>query len=99
MNRSLIAIPAAIAVTVFTLGISTPAFAQVDACSAAPGALRAAAAAVDTSVAKKALGNIATGEKLCEAGNELAASRKFKVAAKALNVDYATLKAPVAAAK
>ena len=99
MNRSLITLPVALVFTALTVATATPAFAKADNCVTAPAALRAAAAGAAGDVAKRALAQVATGEKLCEAGNDLAASRKFKVAAKLVNVDYTALTTPAAAAK
>jgi hypothetical protein len=98
MNR--FALVAAAALTAGTLSFAAPATANTEVCATAPGALRAAAAAnTDASAQRKALGLVATGEKLCEARNRTGATAKFKVAAKALGVDYASLTTPVAAAQ
>ena len=91
--RRLFVAPAAAA----GLFLAMPAFAATD-CAATPAQLRTAAASAEASVAKKALGYVSIGEKLCEAGNDRAANKKFAAAAKTLNVDVASLTA-VAAAK
>ena len=96
MNRTLIAAPVAIFMTALTLASATPAFAQGDVC-AAPAALRTAAASAQPDAAKKALKSVAMGELLCGEGNKRDAAAKFKAAAKALGVDYASLSTKVAA--
>jgi hypothetical protein len=68
-----------------------------DDCAATPSQLRNIAASADAASAKKALGYVSIGEKLCEAGNERAAGKKFAAAAKTLNVDLATLTTAAAA--
>lgn len=68
-----------------------------ESCSAAPSQLRTVASSADAATAKKALGYVSIGEKLCEAGNDRAAGKKFAAAAKALNVDLATLTSAAAA--
>jgi hypothetical protein len=99
MRRLLIAAPAAIALTAgIFLVAATPALAGDAECAAAPAQLRTAAATAEASVARRALGYINVGQKLCEEGNERAAGKKFAAAAKTLGVDTASLTA-VAAAK
>lgn len=93
--RRLFLAPAAVALTA-GLFLAAPAFAASD-CAATPTQLRAAAATAEASVAKKALGYVSIGEKLCEAGNDRAANKKFAAAAKTLNVDVASLTAVTAA--
>ncbi|MFC3713585.1 hypothetical protein ACFOMD_13475 [Sphingoaurantiacus capsulatus] len=71
-----------------------------ETCAASPSALRTAAStSADAAAAKKALGFVAIGEKLCDAGADRAAGKKFAAAAKALNVDLASLTPAAAAAK
>lgn len=69
-----------------------------ETCSATSSQLRTMAASADAATAKKALGFVSIGEKLCDQGADRAAGKKFAAAAKALNVDLASL-TPVAAAK
>lgn len=89
MRRFLITAPAAI---LLTAGLATaPALAKKETCTAEGTQLRGQAATADAAAAKQALRYIATGEKLCEAGNERAAGKKFAAAAKALNVATASL--------
>ena len=99
MRRLFVAAPAAIALTAgLFLVTATPAFAADEACAATPAQLRTIAATADAAAAKRALGYVSIGEKLCEAGNERAAGKKFAAAMKTLNVDAAAL-TTVAAAK
>jgi hypothetical protein len=72
--------------------------AAAESCSATPAQLRSVAASADAATAKKALGFVSIGEKLCDQGADRAAGKKFAAAAKALNVDLASL-TPAAAAK
>jgi hypothetical protein len=94
MNRFLLAGTAAL---VMTAGLAA-APARADECAIAPQ-IRAAAAGADQQAARRALGYVATAEKLCEAGNDRAAKKKLQVAMKTLGVDQAALAttAPVAA--
>ncbi len=76
----------------FALGTSGAAFAQSPAtlCDVAPAQItQAASLKPDTSEARKALYNSATATKLCKAGAASEAQKKFKVAYKALNLDFA----------
>jgi hypothetical protein len=93
--RRLIAAAPALALTA-GLFLATPASAD-ETCATTPAQLRTAAASADASVAKRALGYISIGEKLCEAGNERAANKKFAAAMKTLNVDAASLTTVTAA--
>jgi hypothetical protein len=77
---------------------AAPATAAPEACAAAPAALRSAAASATVDAQRVALTNVSVGEKLCDAGNRFEANRKFKVAAKALNLDLATVMAGTATA-
>jgi hypothetical protein len=79
--------------------VAAPAFAAPENCTAAPAALRSAAATATGDVQRSALTNVAMGEKLCVAGNRFEATRKFRTAAKALNVDLATIVAGTATAE
>lgn len=97
MRRLFVAAPAAIALTAgLFLVTATPAFAN-ETCATTPAQLRTVAATVDASTAKRALRYVATGEALCDAGNDRAAEKKFAAAMKALNVDSASLTAVTAA--
>jgi hypothetical protein len=97
MRRFLIAAPAAFALTAGLL-VAAPAFAKDEACATTPAQLRNIVTTADATAAKQALRYIATGEKLCEAGADREAGKKFAAAMKVLNVDSASLTA-VAAAK
>lgn len=99
MNRTLIVAPVAIVLAAFAVGTATPVFAADTSCATAPAAIRAAAVNAAPDAQRKALGNAAIGEKLCVAGNDFAAAAKFKVAAKALGVEYAQLTTPAVATK
>lgn len=79
--------------------VSAPAFAAPENCAAAPAALRTAAATAGVDAQRVALTNVSMGEKLCVAGNRFEATRKFRMAAKALNVDLATVVAGTATAE
>ena len=99
MPRFFVAAPAALGLAAgLFLATATPTLAAGVACATTPAQLRTAAVTAEASVAKKALGYVSIGEKLCEAGNDRAANKKFAAAMKALNVDAASLTA-VAAAK
>jgi hypothetical protein len=88
-----------IMIAALTAGLfAAPALASDEACATAPSQLRTVASTADAATAKKAIRYISTGEKLCEAGNEREAGKKFAAAMKTLNVDSASLTA-VAAAK
>src|SRR5688500_18599095 len=89
MNRNLITAPAAFLVSaVLLFGAATPAAAG-ESCQAVPAQIREAAASADASSARKALGYASIGEKLCEAGNDRAAGKKFKAVLTALGIDSA----------
>jgi hypothetical protein len=71
---------------------ATPVLAQSPQalCVAAPAQIaQAAAAKAGTPEASKALHNSATAVRLCEAGAAKEAQKKFKIAYKVLNLDYA----------
>lgn len=82
----------------FAAATAAPAFAASNSCDVAPAQLRAAAAKADANVASQAERNIRLGEALCEARNRAEGERKFKLAAKTLGVDYATVLAGAEAA-
>ncbi len=83
MYRTLITAPLAILVsTGFLLAAAGPAAAQDERCTTLPEQARVAVQSVDAGTAKQALRYIATGEKLCEAGNEREAAKKFAAALK-----------------
>jgi hypothetical protein len=87
MNRNLITAPAAFLVAATILfGTAAPA-AAAESCEAVPAQIREAAATADAKAAKRALGYASIGAKLCEAGNDRAANKKFKAALTALGVD------------
>ncbi len=95
--RFLIAAPIAIIVSAGFLGAAAgPAVAAPLAnCATTPVQLRAAAASsTDANAQRKALMFVTTGEKLCVDNAKFEAAQKFAAAAKALNVDLASL--PVA---
>lgn len=75
----------------FAAASAAPAFAASNGCTVAPEQLRAIAAKADTGVATQAERNIRLGEALCDARNRAEGERKFKLAAKTLGVDYATV--------
>lgn len=91
MNRLLLTVPAALLVsTGFLFAAAGPAMAAPDErCAVLPAQLRDAAGNAETRTARKALGYISIGEKLCEAGNERAAAKKFTAAMKTLGVEQA----------
>lgn len=87
MNRFLITAPAAFAVSAAILfGTASP-VAAAESCQAVPAQVREAAPTLDAATAKRALGYASIGEKLCEAGNDRAANKKFKAALTAIGVD------------
>lgn len=79
------------AVLVAAAFVAAPVSAAPEACAAAPAALRSAAATAPVAAQRTVLSNVSVGEKLCDAGNRFEAGRKFKAAAKALNLDLATV--------
>lgn len=88
MNRTLFALPAALLVSTVTLFATAAPAAAADKCAAAPAQVRElAAAATDAGAAKKAIRYASVGEKICEAGNDRAAAKKFAAAFAALGVD------------
>ena len=87
MNRTFFTAPAAFLVAgTILFATATPA-AAAETCSAVPAQVREASATVDASTAKRALGYASIGEKLCEAGNDRAANKKFKAALTAIGID------------
>lgn len=87
MNRTFFTAPAAFLVAgTILFATATPA-AAAETCSAVPAQVREASATVDASTAKRALGFASIGEKLCEAGNDRAANKKFKAALTAIGID------------
>lgn len=84
MRTILFALPLAIA-------FAAPAAASPETCAAAPAALKSAAVQAPADVQRRALRDVAVGEKLCDAGNRFEATRKFRDAARTLNTDLATL--------
>ncbi|MFZ4110692.1 MAG: hypothetical protein ACOYKQ_09520 [Polymorphobacter sp.] len=78
----------------FIAAAATPAIAaDADAgvCATAPGQIRTVAATAEADKARKALGLVNVGEKLCEAGARNEAGKKFSAAAKVLGTDMAAL--------
>jgi hypothetical protein len=87
MNRTFFTAPAAFLVAgTILFATATPA-AAAETCSAVPAQVREASATVDASTAKRALCYASIGEKLCEAGNDRAANKKFKAALTAIGID------------
>ncbi|OYU14793.1 MAG: hypothetical protein CFE37_09315 [Alphaproteobacteria bacterium PA4] len=91
-NRFLI-VPVAFAISAAFIGAAaTPAVAAgTNVCTTAPAQIRTLAATAQPEQAKKALGLVSTGEKLCEAGGRNEAGKKFAAAARALGTDMAAL--------
>jgi len=88
MNRAFVTTPIALLVSAgFMLAAAGPAAAADPRCTTLPAQARAAAQTADPSTARSALRHIATGEKLCEAGNEREAGKKFAAAFKTLGVE------------
>ena len=92
MSRPLIFLVSLVA-AVANVGLAIgPAYAaEPEACIAAPGDLRAALVRADDRAARKALRKIDIGERLCEAGNEREAGKKFAEAGKILGVEKTEL--------
>lgn len=87
MNRFLITAPAAFLIsTTLLFGAAAPA-AAAENCQAVPMQVRGAVPTLDAATAKRAVGYASIGEKLCEAGNDRAANKKFKAALTAIGVD------------
>ena len=88
MNRAFLTLPAAVLMSAGLMFVTAApvAAATAEACATVPAQVRQAAMTVDAGAARRALNHVATGEKLCEAGNERAAYRKFKVALTAVGV-------------
>ena len=90
MNRMFATAPLALLVSAgFLFAAAGPAMAADARCEAYPAQLREAAATADASSARTALRHVSIGEKLCEAGNERAATKKFAAAMKTLGLDEA----------
>ncbi len=87
MNRALITAPAAFLISAATLFATAAPAAAAEQCAAVPTQVRAAAATADAGAAKQALRFASIGEKLCEAGNDRAANKKFEAAYAALGID------------
>src|SRR5688572_17926149 len=88
MNRAFLTFPAAVLISAGLMFVTAaPASAATaEACVTVPAQVRQAVATVDAGTARRALGYVATGEKLCEAGNERAANKKFRAALTAVGV-------------
>jgi hypothetical protein len=86
MNRALLTFPAAVLMSASLIfATAAPASAaSPENCVTIPTQLRQAATTADSGTSRRALGHVAIGEKLCEAGNERAANKKFAAAVRAL---------------
>lgn len=94
MTRFFIALPVAAILAVLNVGLAVgPALAAENACeSTLPAEIRAAVATVtDERDQRRALRNLSIGEKLCDAGNERAAGKKFAEALRVLGVSETEL--------
>ncbi|MFZ4689967.1 MAG: hypothetical protein ACOYLS_12065 [Polymorphobacter sp.] len=93
MNSRFLIAPIAFAISAAFIGAAaTPAMAGgTNACETAPAQIRTIAATAQPEQARKALGLVNVGEKLCEAGGRNEAGKKFAAAAKALGTDMAAL--------
>ncbi len=89
--RFLIAAPVALFVSAAFIGAATPAFAADATCASAPARIRTIAASAQPDQARKALGLVSLGEKLCAEGGRFEAGKKFSAAAKVLGTDMAAL--------
>lgn len=87
MNRTLFTAPAAFLVSATILFATASPAAAAEKCAAVPTQVREIAATADASAAKQALRYVSVGQKLCEAGNDRAAGKKFEAAFAALGVD------------
>lgn len=87
MNRSLITAPAALLVATGLLFVTAAPAAAAERCAAVPEQVRQVASTADAGAAKKALRFAAIGEKLCDAGNDRAADKKFAAALTALGIE------------
>lgn len=87
MNRTFFTAPAAFLVSATILFATASPAAAAETCAAVPTQVRQIAATADASVAKQALRYVSVGQKLCEAGNDRAANKKFEAAFAALGVD------------
>lgn len=93
MNNRFILAPIAFAISAAFIGAAaSPAMAaETGICATAPAQIRTAATKAEADQARKALGLVSVGEKLCEAGARNEAGKKFAAAAKALGTDMAAL--------
>lgn len=87
MNRTFFTAPAAFLVSATILFATATPAAAAEKCAAVPTQVREAAVTADASAAKQALRYVAVGQKLCEAGNDRAANKKFAAAFTALGID------------
>lgn len=87
MNRTLFTLPAAALVSAGILFATAAPAAAASTCAAVPAQVREVAATADASAAKQALRFVSIGEKLCEAGNDRAANKKFAAAFSALGIE------------
>ncbi len=87
MNRTFFTAPAAFLVSATILFATASPAAAAEKCAVVPAQVREAAATADTSAARQALRYVSVGQKLCEAGNDRAANKKFEAAFAALGID------------
>lgn len=87
MNRTFFTLPAAALVSAGILFATAAPAAAAENCAAVPAQVREVAATADASAAKQALRFVSIGEKLCEAGNDRAANKKFAAAFSALGIE------------
>jgi hypothetical protein len=88
MNRAFLTFPAAVLMSAGLMFVTAaPASAATaETCATVPTQVRQAVTTVDAGTARRALGYVAIGEKLCEAGNERAANKKFGAAIRAIGM-------------
>ena len=100
MNIRFLVVPAAFAVSAAFIGAAaSPAMAADTVCATTPAQIRTIAATAQPDQARKALGLVNIGEKLCAAGGRGEAGKKFSAAAKLLGTDLAALATTVAATR
>ena len=86
MNRIFFTFPAAVLVSAGLIFVTAAPASAAETCVTVPAQVRQAVASTDAGTARRALGHVRTGEKLCEAGNERAANKKFAAAIRALGL-------------
>lgn len=99
-TRFLIAAPLAIAFSAAFVAAALPAYGATSPtmCAETPGQLRTAASAAPAAARQRAAILITTGEHLCADRANGEAAKKFAAAARALNLDLATLPATTVSA-